>query len=74
MTTPVLFYANLSNDIEIEYLCNIRQEKAHNIHYLEDKKVLVIRNHEEGSGNLVDLRQSKASLIEREPWVLLTLI
>ena len=73
MTTPVPFYANLSNDIEIEYLCNIRQDKAHNIHYLEDKKVLVLRNHQEGSGNLVDLKQSKASLIEREPWILLTL-
>ena len=73
MTTPVPFYANLSNDIEIEYLCNIRQEKAHNIHYLEDKKVLVLRNHQEGSGNHVNLKQSKASLIEREPSVLLTL-
>ena len=66
------FYSVLTEEFEINYLSNVRQEKSYNLHYVQDEKTLVLRNCSD-EGNLIDLKQSKSVLSTCKPWVLLTL-
>ena len=67
-------YARLSEQetTAINYLCNIRSQTNYNLTYLEDLKLIVLRNcHEDGT--LVDLKQTAKKSAALPPWVLLTL-
>ena len=56
----------------INYLCNIRSQTNYNLTYLEDLKLIVLRNcHEDGT--LVDLKQTAKKSAALPPWLLLTL-
>ena len=50
-------FAELSTEADINYLCNIRDDKDYNIKYLPKEKVIVMRNCDI-SGNLLDLKLS----------------
>ena len=70
MNVPEFAQLSTKNQIEINYLCNIRAEKDFNIRYLEEKKIVVLRNCNE-IGNLIDLSKRSKGLRCDEPWVLL---
>ena len=55
-------FAELSTEADINYLCNIRDDKDYNIKYLPKEKVIVMRNCDT-SGNLLDLKLSKSRFI-----------
>jgi hypothetical protein len=71
MNVPM--YAELSSNhkIEINYLCNIRSDKDYNIKYLEEKKLIILRNCD-ATGTLLDLTKPKSSFQMIQPWILLT--
>ena len=68
MNVPEFAQLSTTNKIEINYLCNIRGDKSFNIKYLDEQKVVVLRNCDE-VGNLLDL--SKRIKSHTKPWVLL---
>ena len=72
LTMSVPKYALLSetDGLGINYLCNLRDEKDYNIVYLEEKKVVIIRDCDK-DGNIVDLKLAKSKYVEKSPWVLL---
>ena len=63
-------FAELSTEADINYLCNIRDDKDYNIKYLPKEKVIVMRNCDT-SGNLLDLKLSKSRFIIADPWAML---
>ena len=65
-------YAELNTDSDVNYLCNICDNKEYTIKYITEKKTIVIRNCDK-SGNLLDLKLPKSRFAVCDPWVLLSI-
>jgi hypothetical protein len=66
-------YAELvtTDNLSINYLCNIRDNKEYNIKYFETRKTVVLRNCDP-TGNLCDLTLPKSCYSRLQPWVRLS--
>ena len=70
MEVPRYALLSDSDSLGINYLCNIRDAKDYNLTYIEEKKLVIIRNCD-NEGNLLDLTHSKGKYLEKSPWVLI---
>ena len=67
-------YAKLSKFEDINYLCNLRDEKDFNVKFVRDKGVIILRNCYT-DGKLINLSKTETSVdpIAFKPWVKLTI-
>ena len=65
-------YAHSLSQFEVNYLCNLRDDKDYNIHLLRESRLLVMRNCSQ-DGNLSDLKLPKHKYVSEKPWVLLNI-
>ena len=70
MELPTYALLSDSESLAINYLCNIRDGKDYNIRYLEEKRLVIIRNCD-SEGNLLNLTQSKGKYLGKSPWTLM---
>ena len=68
MDVPMFAKLSKGDKLEINYLCNTRQNINYNLHFLKHRETVIMRNCD-NSGNLIDLKQST----KEKPWIRLVL-